>query len=316
MSAALALSCSPSLLDDCRTSTDCAEGVCEEGYCVPRADAAVPLPEANRSGADAHVEPRPTLVGECPDDRSEGPLYARTGEPCVVLDATAVWSFEGNYSARGGAGGAFNANSNEDGLAVGALTYVPSPFDQAASFFGSDDRWQGASVRSSVRNAGPMTIEAWMWLPATSAGGAVISTIDECDRDSVSAGWQIGLRRRDEAPGFWLTLETWDGKDANLGGSVLNIFEDGIALAPAQWHHIAVVFEGEGGVPSRVWAWADGFELGVGRDVHFGRPGDASWLHFGTRAHCVAEAVEMQLDAVRIMSRALTRDELNASNAE
>lgn len=386
--AALAFSCSPTLLDDCSTSADCAEGICEEGYCVPRADAAgsgggggetqdahvsvgtlpdasgpggstpdaatptpdaaPPVPDAappvpdvappepdaappepdaggpdgsipdaggpDGSTPDAFVEPPPAIVGECQNDRSEFPLYALTGEPCVVLDATAVWSFEGNYAARGGGGRAFNANVVDDDLAPGALTYVDSPFDQAASFFGSDDRWQGASVRSSVRNVGPMTIEAWIWLPTTSEGGAVISNIDDCNWERVSAGWQLGIQRQDDPLGFLVTLDTWDGADANFGGSVRNVFQEGIVLAPEQWHHVAVVFEGEGGVPSRVWAWADGFELGVASDVHFGDLNDAAWVHLGTRANCVVQALEMQLDAVRVMSRALTLEELDATN--
>lgn len=283
----------------------------------PVPDAAPPEPDAggpDGSTPDAFVEPPPAIVGECQNDRSEFPLYALTGEPCVVLDATAVWSFEGNYAARGGGGRAFNANVVDDELAPGALTYVESPFDQAASFFGSDDRWQGASVRSSVRNVGPMTIEAWIWLPTTSEGGAVVSNIDDCNWERVTAGWQLGIQRQDDPLGFLLSLDTWDGADPNFGGSVRNVFQEGIVLAPEQWHHIAVVFEGEGGVPSRVWAWADGFELGVASDVHFGDLNDASWVHLGTRANCVIQALEMQLDAVRVMSRALTIEELDATN--
>ena len=354
----VASACSPSLLDDCSTDTDCAEGVCEEGYCVPRKDAAAPgggggegTPDATGSGGlaptpdattptpdaagptadaagptpdataatpdaapvvpDAFVEPPPEIVGECGNDRSEWPLYALTGEPCVVIGTAALWSFEGNYAARGGGGRAFNANVVDDDLAPGALTYVESPFDQAASFLGDDDRWQGASVRSSVRNTGPMTIEAWLYLPTTSQGGVILSNIDDCTPERVTAGWQVGIRRQDDPLGYLVTLETRDGSGA--GGSVLNVFQEGIVLAPEQWHHVAVVFEGDGAVPMRVWAWADGFELGIARDVEFGDLNDASWLHLGTRANCVVQALEMQLDAVRISTRALSLDELNAT---
>lgn len=42
--------CAPSIIDDCRTNADCARGMCEEGYCVPKRDAAV---DAGPDGGDA-----------------------------------------------------------------------------------------------------------------------------------------------------------------------------------------------------------------------------------------------------------------------
>ena len=47
--------CAPSIIDDCRTDADCAEGVCDEGYCVPKRDAGADAqPDAgDAAGLDA-----------------------------------------------------------------------------------------------------------------------------------------------------------------------------------------------------------------------------------------------------------------------
>ena len=382
--------CAPSILDDCKTTEDCAQGICEEGYCVPRADAeggggqvtpgdaagghgglphdaAADVHPADARPADARPadarpadarppdagpadarpadaaspdlgssrdalsvdgahdgaaslpdgsEPDaavgPPIVGVCGGDRDNFPLYADSGEPCITLDTAGLWSFEGNYSGHGGGGRALRMDPG-DGLAPGTVTYVDSPFDRAASFLGSDDLWQGASVTSSVRNTGPMSIEAWVRLPATCTGGTVVSTLDECRADHVTSGWQVGIARQDDPLGFLLTLQLWDGVDPGSGGLLRFVFDQGIILTPEQWHHIAVVFEGPGQEPARVWGWADGFLLGELPRPHLGALDGGAWLHFGTWANCYQLALEMELDAVRILNRALTLDELSAT---
>ena len=394
--------CSPELLDDCNVNADCAKGVCEQGYCVPRSDGAgaggeggqashgdaanaggsagggtrpdasrpdaapldgarpdaavsdatgaggtLPpdaivvapdaLPDAATAARDAMVvivpdaadgqapdaappvdvgapadAGEPGVVGACGDNVSHLPLYAPDGHPCVTLETTALWAFLNAYSAEGGGNRHINEGM-DDNLGQGAIRYIPSPFDTAISFFGSNDLWQGASVPSAVRNTAPMSIELWVRLPENSAGGAVLSNIDDCRFSDVTAGWQVGFEAQPNPRAFIPSLEFWDGVDPAIGGATFVSFEDGIVLAPSVWHHVAYVFEGAGQVAERVFVWADGIPMGEVLMMNFGPRNGAAWLHLGTRANCVVEAIKADVDAIRILNRALTLDELMAA---
>ena len=301
------------------TSPDAAVVTPSDAAVVTPPDAAVVTPPdaAVVTSPDAFVPPPPALVGACAGDRSLLPLWTPFGQPCITLDTAALWAFNGSYDARGG-GGRHLLEGENDGLDVGAVTYVPSLWDQAISFAGNPDLWQGATVRSVVRNEAPTTVEMWVRLPVGSHGGTLISNIDSpgspCHPDGVSAGWQLGFVLQADGAGYLLTLENWDGlpRDTTLGEQY-TLFDEGPILDPSVWHHVAVVFEGEGDVSPRAWAWADTFTLGDAQNVHFGPSAETSYLTFGTRADCWGEEIQIDMESVRIMGRALSEEELQAS---
>ena len=155
-----------------------------------------------------------------------------------------------------------------------------------------------------------MTVELWI-RPSANQGpyGALVSNLNGCRPGDVTAGFEFGLIPSN-LPTFTFFVEV----PRPGGGSQDLTFEDGPALQPDVWHHVALVFEGRmGPLADTLWVYADGFVMGTYDHVGIGMSVNARYLTFGQRAGCVSDDYRGDMEAARVYQRALTFEELAAA---